>query len=126
MKYRILGKTGYKVSEIGYGSWSLGADWGDVSEEQAFETLNAVLDAGINFIDTADVYGDGTSEKRIAAFKKKTRKDFYLATKLGRRVQPFAAEGFTRKNMFSYVERSLKNLHTDTLDLVQLHTPPTQ
>jgi len=126
MKYRILGKTGYKVSEMGYGSWSLGADWGDVSEEQAFDTLTAVLDSNINFIDTADVYGDGRSEKRIAAFKKKTKKDFYIATKLGRRLNPFVSEGFTRKNMFSFVERSLKNLETNCLDLVQLHCPPTQ
>lgn len=126
MKYRVLGKTKYKVSEIGYGAWSLGADWGDVSEEDAFTTLNAVLDAGINFIDTADVYGDGISEKRIADFKKKTKKDFYIATKLGRRLQPFVPDGFIRKNMFAFVERSLKNLQTDCLDLVQLHTPPTQ
>lgn len=126
MKYRILGKTGYKVSEMGYGSWSLGADWGDVSEEQAFDTLSAVLDSSINFIDTADVYGDGRSEKRIAAFKKKTKKDFYIATKLGRRLNPFVAEGFTRRNMFSFVERSLNNLETNCLDLVQLHCPPTQ
>lgn len=126
MKYRTLGKTGYKVSEIGYGAWSLGADWGDVSEEQAFDTLHAVLDSGINFIDTADVYGDGRSEKRIAAFKKKTQKEFYVATKLGRRLQPFVAEEFTRKNMFSFVERSLQNLETECLDLLQLHTPPTQ
>lgn len=126
MKYRVLGKTGYKVSEMGYGSWSLGADWGDVSEEQAFDTLSAVLDSDINFIDTADVYGDGRSEKRIAAFKKKTKKEFYIATKLGRRLRPFAAEGFTKKNMFSFVERSLKNLGMDTLDLVQLHCPPTE
>lgn len=126
MHYRILGKTGYKVSEMGYGAWSLGADWGDVSEKDAFNTLNAVLDAGINFIDTADVYGDGISEKRIAEFRKKAKKDFYIATKLGRRLQPFVPDGFTRKNMFAFVERSLKNLQTDCLDLVQLHTPPTQ
>jgi aryl-alcohol dehydrogenase-like predicted oxidoreductase len=126
MKYRTLGKTGYKISEIGYGSWSLGADWGDVSEEQAFDTLKAVLDSHINFIDTADVYGDGRSEKLIAAFKKKTKKDFYIVTKLGRRLKPFTAEGFTKKNIFSFVERSLKNLNTHCLDLIQLHCPPTQ
>jgi aryl-alcohol dehydrogenase-like predicted oxidoreductase len=126
MKYRTLGKTGFKVSEIGYGAWSLGADWGDVSEEEAFDTLHAVLDAGINFIDTADVYGDGRSEKRIAAFRKKTQKEFYVATKLGRRLQHFVSEEFSRKNMYSFVERSLENLETDCLDLLQLHTPPTQ
>lgn len=126
MKYRILGKTGYKVSEIGYGAWSLGADWGDVSDEDAFNTLQAVLDSGINFIDTADVYGDGRSEKRIAAFRKQTKKEFFVATKLGRRLKPFVADGFSKSDMFSFVERSLKNLETECLDLVQLHTPPTQ
>lgn len=126
MKYRILGKTGYKISEIGYGSWSLGGDWGTVTDEQSYATLTSAVDAGINFIDTADVYGDGRSEKIIGAFKKTTKKKIYVATKLGRRLQPMTPEGFTKKNIFSFVERSLKNLQTDCLDLVQLHCPPTQ
>lgn len=126
MKYRTLGKTGYEVSEIGYGAWSLGADWGDVTEEQAMQTLQTVIDSDINFIDTADVYGDGRSEKIIAQFKTSTKKPFYIATKAGRRLQPHKAEGYTKRNLFAYVERSLQNLQTDCLDLLQLHCPPTQ
>lgn len=126
MKYRILGKTGYKVSEIGYGAWSLGADWGDVTDAQAGETLQAVTDAGINFIDTADVYGNGRSEQLIAKFKEKSKSHFYIATKAGRRLQPHLASGYTKENLFSFVQRSLKYLQTDCLDLLQLHCPPTQ
>ena len=126
MKYRLLGKTGYKVSEIGYGAWSLGADWGDVSEKQAISTLQTVVDCGINFIDTADVYGDGRSEKIIGTFKGQTTKKFYIATKAGRRLNPHVAEGFTKKNLISFVQRSLKNLQTNRLDLLQLHCPPNQ
>ncbi|HUD43987.1 MAG TPA: aldo/keto reductase [Patescibacteria group bacterium] len=126
MKYRTLGKTGFHVSEIGYGSWSLGADWGDVSKEQGLKTLQSVVDNDINFIDTADVYGDGRSEKIIAEFKKLNKKPFYVATKAGRRLNPHTAEGYTRENLFKFVERSLENLQTDCLDLLQLHCPPTQ
>lgn len=126
MKYRTLGKTGYNVSEIGYGAWSLGADWGDVSEEQALQTLQSVTDADINFIDTADVYGDGRSEKLIAQYKSSTKKPFYVATKAGRRLKPHVAAGYTKRNLYAYVERSLQNLNTNCLDLLQLHCPPTQ
>jgi aryl-alcohol dehydrogenase-like predicted oxidoreductase len=127
MKYRTLGKTGYKVSEIGYGAWSLGADWGDVSEEQASESLSAVIENDVNFIDTADVYGDGRSEKLIAKFKAiNPQPPFYIATKAGRRLHPHVTEGYTKDNLFSFVERSLENLQTDCLDLLQLHCPPTQ
>jgi aryl-alcohol dehydrogenase-like predicted oxidoreductase len=125
MKYRKLGKTGYSVSEIGYGSWSLGADWGDVSEDQAFSTLHVLSETGINFIDTADVYGDGRSEKIIAQFRKKEKTSFIVATKAGRRLNPHVSEGYTKKNLTSFVERSLKNLQVDSLDLLQLHCPPT-
>ncbi|MBU1033582.1 aldo/keto reductase [Patescibacteria group bacterium] len=126
MKYRTLGKTGYKVSEIAYGSWSLGADWGDVSEEQAFSTLAALPKAGINFIDTADVYGDGRSEKLIAKFRQIEAVPMHVATKAGRRLNPHLARGYTEENLTKFVERSLKNLETNCLDLLQLHCPPTQ
>jgi len=125
MKYRILGKTGYKVSEIGYGAWSLGADWGDVSEEQALSTLSALPKAGINFIDTADVYGDGRSEKIISQFRQTEKSSFTVATKAGRRLSPHVALGYTKKNLTSFVERSLINLKIESLDLLQLHCPPT-
>lgn len=126
MKYRALGKTGFKVSEIGYGSWSLGADWGDVSEEQAMRTLQGVTEAKINFIDTADVYGNGRSEKLIARYRLQTKTPFYVATKAGRRLNPHIASEYTKENLFRFVKRSLDYLKTDRIDLLQLHCPPTQ
>jgi aryl-alcohol dehydrogenase-like predicted oxidoreductase len=126
MRYRILGKTGYKVSEIGYGAWSLGADWGDVTEDQALSTLGSLSKAGISFIDTADVYGDGRSEKIISQFLNSQKTQFIVATKAGRRLNPHIATGYTKKNLTLFVERSLENLKTDSLDLLQLHCPPTQ
>lgn len=125
MKYRTLGKTNYKVSEIGYGAWSLGADWGDVSEEQALSTLAALPTAGVNFIDTADVYGDGRSERIIAKFRETAESNFTVATKAGRRLNPHVADGYNKKNLTEFVERSLINLKVDSLDLLQLHCPPT-
>lgn len=125
MKYRILGKTGYKISEIGFGSWSLGADWGNVSEEQALATLHKAVDLGVNFIDTADVYGDGRSEKLIGKLLKARKERIYVATKAGRRLHPHIAEGYTKANLNQFVDRSLKNLGVKTLDLLQLHCPPT-
>jgi len=127
MKYRVLGKTGYQVSEIGYGAWSLGADWGNISEEQAIETLAAVKKSGVNFIDTADVYGDGRSEKLIKSFLgTDEKKAVFVATKTGRRLDPHVTEGYTRENIRGFVDRSLVNLGTKCLDLLQLHCPPTQ
>jgi aryl-alcohol dehydrogenase-like predicted oxidoreductase len=129
MKYRTLGKTGYQVSEIGYGSWSLGADWGDVSETAAIRVLETLPKASVNFIDTADVYGDGRSEKIIASFlgqNAATRNKLIVATKAGRRLNPHTAAGYTYQNLTEFVNRSLHNLQTDSLDLLQLHCPPTQ
>ena len=129
MKYRTLGKTGYQVSEIGYGSWSLGADWGDVSEDTAIHVLETLPKAGVNFIDTADVYGDGRSEKIIASFLDSPAaigSKFMVATKAGRRLNPHKAAGYTHQNLTEFVNRSLHNLKTDSLDLLQLHCPPTQ
>jgi aryl-alcohol dehydrogenase-like predicted oxidoreductase len=125
MKYRILGKTSYKVSEIGFGSWSLGgADWGNMPETQAITVLNKAADLGVNFIDTADVYGDGRSEKLIGKFLKERKERIYVATKAGRRLNPHIAEGYTKENLNKFVDRSLENLGVETLDLLQLHCPP--
>ena len=124
MKYRILGKTGYKISEVGFGGWAIGADWGNVSEQQAIETLNAAVDAGVNFIDTADVYGDGRSEKLIGKLLKQRKERIYVATKAGRRLNPHVAEGYNKINLNKFVDRSRKNLGMDCLDLLQLHCPP--
>lgn len=127
MKQRILGQTGQSVSEIGFGAWAIGGTWGEVSVEDAKEALNAALDAGITFIDTADVYGDGRSEKIIAeVLNERGGKRPFVATKLGRRLSPHVSEGYTAENLNAFVERSLQNLQTDTLDLVQLHCPPTE
>ncbi|SDG70745.1 MULTISPECIES: aldo/keto reductase [unclassified Duganella] len=125
MKQRTFGRTGSTVSEIGFGAWAIGGAWGDVSKEDAKAALHASLDAGTTFIDTADVYGDGRSEQLIAEVLKERGGDKpYVATKLGRRLSPHVAEGYTRQNMTAFVERSLANLQTDCLDLVQLHCPP--
>ena len=125
MKYRILGKTGYKISEVGFGGWAIGADWGNVSEQQAMEALNVAVDEGVNFIDTADVYGDGRSEKLIGKLLKQRKERIYVATKAGRRLSPHEAEGYNKVNLNKFVDRSRKNLGMDCLDLLQLHCPPT-
>ncbi|NYE63889.1 aryl-alcohol dehydrogenase-like predicted oxidoreductase [Duganella sp. 1224] len=125
MKQRTFGRTGHTVSEIGFGAWAIGGAWGDVSKEDAKAALHAALDAGTTFIDTADVYGDGRSEQLIAEVLKERGGDKpYVATKLGRRLSPHAADGYNKQNMTAFVERSLANLQTDCLDLVQLHCPP--
>jgi aryl-alcohol dehydrogenase-like predicted oxidoreductase len=126
MNYRNFGRTGWQVSEISFGAWALGADWGYVSEEDALDALNTALDEGINFIDTADVYGDGRSERLIAQLLKDRPEEVHVATKAGRRLDPHIASGYNRDNLTAFVERSLRNLDTETLDLVQLHCPPTE
>ena len=126
MKYRIFGKTGRKVSEIGFGAWAIGGSWGEVSEENARAALHAALDEGTTFIDTADVYGDGRSERIIAeVLKERGGAKPFIATKAGRRLTPHVADGYNTANLTTFIDRSLKNLQTDCLDLVQLHCPPT-
>jgi aryl-alcohol dehydrogenase-like predicted oxidoreductase len=127
MKYRPFGRTGWQVSEIGFGAWAIGSEWGKVvSEEDALGAIYASLDKGVNFIDTADVYGDGRSERLVSKAIKGHSGRVYVATKAGRRLDPHVPEGYNRGNLTRFVERSLKNLDVDTLDLVQLHCPPTQ
>jgi aryl-alcohol dehydrogenase-like predicted oxidoreductase len=126
MNYRSLGRTGWQVSEISFGAWALGADWGYVTEEDALDALHAALDEGVNFIDTADVYGDGRSERLIAQVLKQRPEQVYVATKAGRRLNPHIASGYNRANLNAFVDRSLKNLDVEALDLVQLHCPPTE
>ena len=125
MKYRLLGRTGWNVSEISFGAWAIGGSWGKQNDEESIATLHRALDLGINFIDTADVYGDGRSERLIARLRRERKESFYVATKTGRRLSPHTAEGYNEKNITPFIERSLKNLETDCLDLVQLHCPPT-
>lgn len=126
MNYRPFGRTGWQVSEIGFGAWAIGADWGKVSDEDALEALRAAIRAGVNFIDTADVYGDGRSERLVAQVVREFPGRIYVATKAGRRLKPHTAEGYNRTNLTAFIERSLKNLGVETLDLLQLHCPPTQ
>jgi len=125
MHYRKLGKTNFKVSEVSLGAWQIGGAWGNVSDADAEQLLHAAIDNGINFIDTADVYGDGRSESLIAKVLSETKEQVFVATKAGRRLQPHTADGYNRANLTAFVERSLKNLRRETLDLVQLHCPPT-
>ena len=124
MRYRRLGKTGYKVSEIGFGAWAIGGDWGPTDDEQAMATLNAAVDAGVTFFDTADVYGDGHSEQLLARLRRDREEELVIATKIGRRG-PLDADAYTDDALREWIERSRENLETDRLDLVQLHTPPT-
>jgi aryl-alcohol dehydrogenase-like predicted oxidoreductase len=126
MKYRKLGRTGWKISEISFGAWAIGGTWGKVDDKDSLETLNRALDLGVNFFDTADVYGDGRSEQLLAKLKKQRKEKFYVATKAGRRLNPHTADGYSKRNITSFVERSLKNLKTETIDLLQLHCPPTE
>jgi aryl-alcohol dehydrogenase-like predicted oxidoreductase len=126
MNYRSLGRTGWQVSEISFGAWALGADWGFVSEEDALDALHAALDEGVNFIDTADVYGDGRSERLIAQVLKDRPEEVYVATKAGRRLDPHVAGGYNQAKLTAFVERSLRNLEVEALDLLQLHCPPTE
>jgi aryl-alcohol dehydrogenase-like predicted oxidoreductase len=126
MNYRPLGRTGWNVSEISFGAWAIGGSWGQVSDQEALGALNQAIDCGVNFIDTADVYGDGRSERLIAQLKKTRKDEIIVATKAGRRLAKQAVEGYSRENLTTWVEDSLRNLAADSLDLLQLHCPPTE
>ena len=126
MNYRTFGSIGWKVSEISFGAWAIGGSWGQQGDEESLATLHRALDLGINFIDTADVYGDGRSERLIAELGRQRSEPFYVATKAGRRLNPHTADGYNEANLTQFIDRSLKNLETDSLDLVQLHCPPTE
>jgi aryl-alcohol dehydrogenase-like predicted oxidoreductase len=126
MEYRELGRTGWKVSTIGFGAWAIGGTWGPVDDSESLAALNKALDMGVNFFDTADVYGDGHSERLFARLRKERSEKFHVVTKAGRRLDPHVASGYNRENLTAFVERSLRNLETDALELVQLHCPPTE
>jgi aryl-alcohol dehydrogenase-like predicted oxidoreductase len=125
MQYRELGRTGWKVSEISFGAWAIGGAWGDVDDAESLAALNRAIELGVNFIDTADVYGDGRSERLVAqVVRDHPGQRIYVATKAGRRLPKQVVEGYSRENLTAWVDRSLKNLGTDTIDLLQLHCPP--
>jgi len=126
MIYRKLGRTDFEVSAISFGAWAIGGTWGEVNDDESFNALNKALDLGVNFFDTADVYGNGRSERLLAKLKRERSEKFYIATKAGRGLDPHTAEGYNQKNLTSFIEQSLKNLNTEAIDLLQLHCPPTQ
>jgi aryl-alcohol dehydrogenase-like predicted oxidoreductase len=125
MRYRALGRTGWKVSEISFGAWAIGGSWGQVSDEDSMAALHKAIDCGVNFIDTADVYGGGRSERLIARLKKERKEEIIVATKAGRRLPSQTVEGYSRENLTAWIEDSLRNLATERIDLLQLHGPPT-
>lgn len=125
MNSRPLGRTGWDISPISFGAWAIGGDaWGHTDDAESMRALHKALDVGVNFIDTADVYGDGRSERLIAQLRKERSEPFVVATKAGRRLPAQTAAGYSRENITAFVERSLRNLNTDALDLLQLHCPP--
>ena len=127
MNYRTLGRTGWQVSDISFGAWAIGGSWGDVNDAELLDALRTALDLGVNFIDTADVYGDGRSERLIAqVVAERAGERIYVATKAGRRLPEQTPEGYSRANLTQWIERSLRNLNVEALDLLQLHCPPTE
>ena len=126
MEYRALGRTGMHVSAISFGAWAIGGSWGMVDDELSMRALHAAVDAGVNFIDTADVYGDGRSERLVARLRReRPGAPLYVATKAGRRLPAQSPDGYTRRNLASWIDRSLANLQVEAIDLLQLHCPPT-
>ncbi len=128
MQYRTFGRTGWNASEIGFGAWGIGGDaWGNTDDKDSIAALNKAIDLGVNFIDTADVYGNGHSEQLIAQVRKQRSESLFIATKAGRRLNPHTAAGYNnRENLTGFVERSLSNLEVEALDLLQLHCPPSE
>ncbi|WP_254767896.1 aldo/keto reductase [Salinilacihabitans rarus] len=127
MDRRALGTTGWEVTEVGLGTWNVGSDWGDVPEAEGRAAIDAALEAGVDFVDTADVYGDGRSERLIAETlaAREDEDDPVVATKAGRRLDPHEADGYDRDHLERFVDRSRENLDVETVDLLQLHCPPT-
>jgi aryl-alcohol dehydrogenase-like predicted oxidoreductase len=125
MHYRELGRTGWKVSDISFGAWAIGGSWGTVDDTESLAALHKAVDCSVNFIDTADVYGMGHSERLIARLKRERKEEIIVATKAGRRLAPHTADGYNAGNLAGFIEDSLRNLAVDCLDLVQLHCPPT-
>jgi aryl-alcohol dehydrogenase-like predicted oxidoreductase len=114
------------VSTISFGAWAIGGTWGPIEDKESLAALHRAVDLGVNFFDTADVYGDGRSERLLAKLKKERREQIIIVTKAGRRLNPHIASGYNRQNLTAFIERSLENLNTEALDLLQLHCPPTE
>ncbi|MDZ7400821.1 MAG: aldo/keto reductase [candidate division KSB1 bacterium] len=125
MQYREFGRTGWKISTISFGAWAIGGTWGPVDDNESLAALHRAVERGVNFFDTADVYGDGHSERLLRQLRREHKETIYIATKAGRRLTPHTAAGYNRENLTAFVDRSLKNLGTEAIDLLQLHCPPT-
>lgn len=125
MQYRTLGKTGWDISAVSFGAWAIGGSWGSVRDDESLAALHRAAERGVTFFDTADVYGDGHSERLLAQLAK-DHDGIRIATKAGRRLDPHIAEGYTEANLTAFAERSLRNLDREALDLVQLHCPPSE
>jgi len=125
MNYRLLGKTGMKVSEVSFGTWAIGSGWGPVEDSASLAAMHKAVDRGVNFFDTADVYGTGRSEKLLGQLLRERSETIYVATKAGRKLSPHVAEKYTPVALRKFVEESLRNLRVEALDLLQLHCPPT-
>jgi len=126
MNTRPFGRTGWQVSEVSFGAWAIGSAWGAVDDTESIAAMHTCIDNGVNLFDTADVYGDGHSERLISSILKQRSEPVYVLTKAGRRLNPHTADGYTKANLTAFIERSLTNLGVDSLDLVQLHCPPTE
>lgn len=126
MNKRPFGRTGWQVSEVSFGAWAIGSAWGEVDDTESIAAMHTCIDNGVNLFDTADVYGDGHSERLIADILKQRKEQVYVITKAGRRLNPHTADGYNKANLTTFVERSLTNLGVEALDLVQLHCPPTE
>ncbi len=128
MEYRELGRTGWQISAVSFGAWAIGGDaWGHTDDEESLRALHRAVDLGVNFIDTADVYGDGHSERLIGRLLRERKgEQLIVATKAGRRLNPHVTAGYDRANITAFVERSLRNLGVDAIDLLQLHCPPSE
>ncbi len=126
MKQRELGTTGFRVSEIGFGAWAIGGTWGNVRDEDSLAALHRALDAGVTFFDTADVYGDGRSERLLGKLRRERKEPFVIATKAGRRIAKHDADAYTKQNLTAWVDASLENIGVDAIDLLQLHAPPNE
>jgi len=126
LRYRKFGRIGWEVSEISFGAWAIGGAWGGVDDEQSIAAMKRALELGVNFFDTADVYGDGRSERLLQRLRKETKTPFHVATKAGRRLPTQTAAGYNRENLETFIDRSLQNIGVDSLELVQLHCPPTE
>jgi aryl-alcohol dehydrogenase-like predicted oxidoreductase len=125
VKLRSLGRTGFEISTVSFGAWAIGGTWGDVDDGESLRALHRAVDLGVNFFDTADVYGDGRSERLVARLRSERKERLFVTTKAGRRASPHTPDQYTYENLSGWVERSLKNLNTDAIDLLQLHCPPT-